>query len=361
VAEIEYDSVSKIYADGTQAVQDLDLEIEDGELMVLVGPSGCGKTTALRCLAGLEEITDGQIKIDDRIVNRVPSKDRNIAMVFQSYALYPHMTVFDNLAFGLKLLKTPKKEIRRRVDEAAKILNLDKLLDRKPKALSGGQRQRVALGRAIVREPAAFLMDEPLSNLDAKLRVQTRAEILRIQQRLGTTTVYVTHDQVEAMTMGDRIAVMKDGLLQQVGSPPELYTRPVNKFVAAFIGSPAMNFAMVRAEDGTLKMGSAKLELTGQRAKAASERKGRDLEIGFRPEDLQLANGAEGGGVRFPAKVEVVEYLGNQELLHADAEGNEIVALVPSDREVKVGQNVEFAIPTDKLHLFDPETEESLV
>jgi multiple sugar transport system ATP-binding protein len=212
-----------------------------------------------------------------------------------------------------------------------------------------------------VREPAAFLMDEPLSNLDAKLRVQTRAEILRIQQRLGTTTVYVTHDQVEAMTMGDRIAVMRDGLLQQVGPPPELYTRPVNKFVAAFIGSPAMNFAMVRAEDGALKLGSATLNLTGARAKAAADRKGRDLEIGFRPEDLEIANGSTDGGVRFPAKVDVVEYLGNQELLHADAEGNEIVALVPSEKQVKIGDNVEFTIPTEKLHLFDPETEESLV
>jgi multiple sugar transport system ATP-binding protein len=361
MASVTFDHVTKAYADDVIAVNDLDLLIKDGEFLVLVGPSGCGKTTALRCLAGLEEITAGQIKIDDRVVNRVPSKDRNIAMVFQSYALYPHMTVFNNLAFGLKLLKTPKQEIKRRVEEAAKILNLERFLDRKPKALSGGQRQRVALGRAIVREPAAFLMDEPLSNLDAKLRVQTRAEIARIQQRLGTTTVYVTHDQVEAMTMGDRIAVMRDGILQQVGSPPELYTRPVNKFVAAFIGSPAMNFAMVHADDGTLKMGSARLDLTGARAKAATERKGRELEIGFRPEDLQIANGAGDHDVRFPAKVEVVEYLGNQELLHADAEGNKVVALVPSDKEVKVGDNIEFSIPTNKLHLFDPETEESLV
>jgi multiple sugar transport system ATP-binding protein len=361
MATVTFDHVTKAYSDDTVAVNDLDLLIKDGEFLVLVGPSGCGKTTALRCLAGLEEITSGQIKIDERVVNRVASKDRNIAMVFQSYALYPHMTVFNNLAFGLKLLKTPKQEIKRRVEEAAKILNLERLLDRKPKALSGGQRQRVALGRAIVREPAAFLMDEPLSNLDAKLRVQTRAEILRIQQRLGTTTIYVTHDQVEAMTMGDRIAVMRDGLLQQVGSPPELYMRPVNKFVAAFIGSPAMNFAMVRAEDGTLKMGSARLDLTGARAKAASERKGRELEIGFRPEDLEIANGTPDGAVRFPATIEVVEYLGNQELLHADAEGNEILALVPSDKQLKVGENVEFAIPTEKLHLFDPETEESLV
>jgi multiple sugar transport system ATP-binding protein len=362
MATVTFDHMTKTYSDGVTGVHDLELLIKDSEFLVLVGPSGCGKTTALRCVAGLEQITSGAVKIGDRVVNRVPSKDRNIAMVFQSYALYPHMTVYDNLAFGLKLLKTPKDEIRRRVEEAAKILNLDHLLDRKPKALSGGQRQRVALGRAIVREPAAFLMDEPLSNLDAKLRVQTRAEILRIQQRLGTTTIYVTHDQVEAMTMGDRIAVMKDGYLQQVGSPPELYTQPVNKFVAAFIGSPAMNFGTARAEDGTLRLGSATLDLKGRRAQAAERRKGRDLEVGFRPEDLQLANGdVPGAAVRFPARVEVVEYLGNQDLLHADAEGNEIVALVPSERKVQIGDNVEFVVPQEKLHLFDPETEESLV
>jgi multiple sugar transport system ATP-binding protein len=361
MASVTFDHVTKAYADDVIAVNDLDLLIKDSEFLVLVGPSGCGKTTALRCLAGLEEITAGQIKIDERVVNRIPSKDRNIAMVFQSYALYPHMTVFNNLAFGLKLMKTPKQEIKRRVDEAARILNLERFLDRKPKALSGGQRQRVALGRAIVREPAAFLMDEPLSNLDAKLRVQTRAEILRIQQRLGTTTVYVTHDQVEAMTMGDRIAVMSEGVLQQIGPPPELYLHPVNKFVAAFIGSPAMNFAMVHAEDGKLKMGHHLLHLTGSRAKVASDRKGRQLEIGFRPEDLEIANGSGDGAVRFPAKVDVVEYLGNQELLHADAEGNEIVALVSSDKKVQIGDQIEFTIPTEKLHLFDPETEESLV
>ena len=361
MASVTFDHVTKAYADDAVAVNDLDLLIKDGEFLVLVGPSGCGKTTALRCLAGLEEITAGQIKIDERIVNRVPSKERNIAMVFQSYALYPHMTVFDNLAFGLKLLKTPKQEIRRRVEEAAKILDLERFLDRKPRALSGGQRQRVALGRAIVREPAAFLMDEPLSNLDAKLRVQTRAEISRIQQRLGTTTVYVTHDQVEAMTMGDRIAVMRDGILQQVGPPPELYEHPVNKFVAAFIGSPAMNFAKVHADQGKLKLGEQFLTLTGSRAKLAEQRHGKELEIGFRPEDLEIANGTGDGAVRFPATVDVVEYLGNQELLHADAEGNDIVALVSSERKVKVGDKVEFTIPNDKLHLFDPETEESLV
>ena len=362
MATVEFDHLTKAYADGTVAVRELDLDIADGEFLVLVGPSGCGKTTALRCLAGLEEITGGQIKIGDRVVNRVPSKDRDIEMVFQSYALYPHMTVYDNLAFGLKLLKTPKQEIKRRVEEAAKILNLDQLLDRKPRALSGGQRQRVALGRAIVREPSAFLMDEPLSNLDAKLRVQTRAEILRIQQRLGTTTIYVTHDQVEAMTMGDRIAVMKDGVLQQVGTPPQLYTSPVNVFVAAFIGSPAMNFATARADDGKLMLGSIELHLSGRPAQAAAERKGQDLLIGFRPEDMEIANGGPpDGAVRLPASVEVVEYLGNQELLHAQAEGNEVVALVSSERKVQVGDRVDFVIPQNKLHLFDPETEETLV
>jgi multiple sugar transport system ATP-binding protein len=360
MATVTYDHVTKAYADGTIAVNELDLLIKDGEFLVLVGPSGCGKTTALRCLAGLEEITSGQIKIDARVVNRVPSKDRNIAMVFQSYALYPHMTVFDNLAFGLKLLKTPKKEIKRRVDEAAKILNLENLLNRKPRALSGGQRQRVALGRAIVREPAAFLMDEPLSNLDAKLRVQTRAEILRLQRRLETTTLYVTHDQVEAMTMGDRIAVMNLGVLQQIGSPPELYDNPVNVFVAAFIGSPAMNFATAHAHDGALRLGETTLELSGRQAKAAAENRGRDLLIGFRPEDLLLDGMGGSHAVQIPAQIDVVEYLGHEELIHAQAEGHEIVALVPSEKKVQAGEKVAFTIPVEKLHVFDPETELNL-
>jgi multiple sugar transport system ATP-binding protein len=360
MATVTFDHVTKKYAADVTAVDDLNLEIEDGEFLVLVGPSGCGKTTALRCVAGLEDITSGLLRIGERVVNRVPSKDRNIAMVFQSYALYPHMTVFDNLAFGLKLLKTPKDEIKRRVNEAARVLDLDTLLNRKPKQLSGGQRQRVALGRAIVREPAAFLMDEPLSNLDAKLRVQTRAEILRLQQRLGVTTIYVTHDQVEAMTMGDRICVMNLGVLQQVGSPEELYQRPVNVFVAAFIGSPAMNFATAKSSNGALKLGDTTLDLTGRASRAAEQHKGKDLLIGFRPEDLELgaANGA--GTVRFPAKVEVVEYLGHEELIHSQAEGHEIVALVPSEKKVQPGDAVEFSIPSDKLHLFDPETEASL-
>jgi multiple sugar transport system ATP-binding protein len=360
VATVTLEHLTKKYADDTVAVNDLDLAIADGEFLVLVGPSGCGKTTALRCVAGLEEITSGRIKIGERVVNRVPSKDRNIAMVFQSYALYPHMSVYDNLAFGLKLLKTPKAEIRDRVHEAAKILDLERLLDRKPKALSGGQRQRVALGRAIVRHPAAFLMDEPLSNLDAKLRVQTRAEILRLQQRLGVTTIYVTHDQVEAMTMGDRIAVMSNGVLQQVGTPPQLYDRPVNVFVAAFIGSPAMNFVTATAQDGTHNLGTVPLELSGRYGRALEERRGKSVLVGFRPEDLELVGSSGSGSLRIPAKVDVVEYLGHEELLHSQSEGNEIVALVPSDRRVQVGDSIEFAIAEGKLHLFDPETEERL-
>jgi len=362
MATVTFDHMYKKYGEDVIAVNDLNLEIKDGEFLVLVGPSGCGKTTALRCVAGLEDISDGRLLIGDRVVNNVAPKDRDIAMVFQSYALYPHMTVYDNLAFGLKLRKFKKADIDKRVKEAAGILGLERFLDRKPKALSGGQRQRVALGRAIVREPSVFLMDEPLSNLDAKLRVQTRAEIARLHQRLGTTTVYVTHDQVEAMTMGDRIAVMRDGLLQQVGSPQDLYDHPVNIFVAGFIGSPSMNFATATAEGKDLMLGGAKLELTGEPAKAAEQRPdGANVLIGFRPEHIELANGQESSAVKFPAKVDVVEYLGNEELIHAQAEGNEIVALLPSDRKVNVGDSVQLAVPMDKLHIFDPESEKTLV
>ncbi|MEP6469961.1 MAG: sn-glycerol-3-phosphate ABC transporter ATP-binding protein UgpC [Chloroflexota bacterium] len=362
MATVTFDHVYKRYSPDVVAVNDLNIEIADGEFLVLVGPSGCGKTTALRCVAGLETISEGNLRIGDRVVNDVAPKDRDIAMVFQSYALYPHMSVYDNLAFGLKLRKTPKADIERRVKEAAGILGLDRFLDRKPKALSGGQRQRVALGRAIVREPSVFLMDEPLSNLDAKLRVQTRAEIARLHQRLKTTTVYVTHDQVEAMTMGDRIAVMKDGLLQQVGTPQELYDGPLNVFVAGFIGSPAMNFATVKAAEGeALMLGNAKLVLSGKAAAAVAARPpGADLLIGFRPEHLDVTDG-RGEVVKIPASVDVVEYLGNEELIHAQAEGNEIVALIPSDRNVKSGQQIELSVPIDKLHVFDPETEQSLV
>jgi multiple sugar transport system ATP-binding protein len=360
MATVSFDHVTKAFSDDVVAVDDLSIEIPDGEFLVLVGPSGCGKTTALRCLAGLEDITEGEIRIEDRVVNHLPPKERNIAMVFQSYALYPHMTVADNLGFSLKLAKMPKGEIKERVEEAARILDLEPFLKRKPRALSGGQRQRVALGRAIVRHPSVFLMDEPLSNLDAKLRVQTRAEILRLQQRLGVTTIYVTHDQVEAMTMGDRIAVMSKGVLQQIGTPPELYDNPRNVFVAAFIGSPAMNFATATVSDGALKVGGMTLALSGRPAKAAERRKGKDVLIGFRPEDLQLNGDAGSGAVRIPAKVDVVEYLGHEELLHAHAEGHEIVALVPSDKRVRMGAEVEFSVPNEKLQVFDPETEENL-
>ncbi len=360
MATVTFDHLYKRYSSEVVAVNDLNLEVADGEFLVLVGPSGCGKTTALRCIAGLESISDGELRIGDRVVNDVAPKDRDIAMVFQSYALYPHMTVYDNLAFGLKLRKMDKAEIDRRVQEGAAILGLEKFLDRKPRALSGGQRQRVALGRAIVREPSVFLMDEPLSNLDAKLRVQTRAEIARLHQRLGTTIIYVTHDQVEAMTMGDRIAVMKDGVLQQVGTPQELYDHPQNVFVAGFIGSPSMNFATTRTEGTDLMLGSAKLALSGSVAKAASERpKGSEVLIGFRPEHLDVANG-QADSVRIPAQVDVVEYLGNEELIHGQAEGNEIVALISSDRKVRAGDQIELSVPVDKLHVFDPETELSL-
>src|SRR6188472_230053 len=296
MAEIAYDSVSKIYPDGTQAVHDLELEIRDAELMVLVGPSGCGKTTALRMLAGLEEISEGEIRIGDRIVNDLTPRDRDIAMVFQSYALYPHMTVADNLAFGLKLRKLPKNEVKERVQRAARILQIEEFLKRKPRALSGGQRQRVAMGRAIVREPQAYLMDEPLSNLDAKLRVQMRAEIHQLQRRLGVTTIYVTHDQVEAMTMGDRVAVMNAGHLQQVDTPQVLYDQPVNEFVAGFIGSPSINLveAQLARSNGHLEVAIGDHRLTVDDGMARSRSGiadyiGRSVILGIRPESFEDA------------------------------------------------------------------------
>jgi multiple sugar transport system ATP-binding protein len=362
IATVTFDHVVKRYAGDVLAVNDLNLAINDGEFLVLVGPSGCGKTTALRCVAGLESISDGKLLIGDRVVNDVAPKDRDIAMVFQSYALYPHMSVYDNLAFGLKLRKMPKADIENRVRSAAGILGLEPYLDRKPKALSGGQRQRVALGRAIVRDPQVFLMDEPLSNLDAKLRVETRAEILRLHQRLGATIVYVTHDQVEAMTMGDRIAVMKDGVLQQVGTPQELYDHPANRFVAGFIGSPSMNFASVRAAGGALMMGDVRLNLTGRMAEAvANHPANAELTLGFRPEHLKLGAGAPADAVTIPASVDVVEYLGDQELLHAKTAGLEIIAIVASDNRVKPGDNVNFWLSPDKLHMFDSQSEAALV
>jgi len=335
MASVTYDHVTKAFGD-TKAVNDLALDIQDGEFMVLVGPSGCGKTTALRMLAGLEKVSDGRILIGDRVVNNVAPQHRDIAMVFQSYALYPHMTVFDNLAFGLRNQKIPKKDIDQRVRRAAEILDLDPLIKRKPKQLSGGQRQRVALGRAIVREPAAFLMDEPLSNLDAKLRVQTRAEILKLQNTLGTTTIYVTHDQVEAMTMGHRIAVMSFGVLQQVGSPEEVYTDPVNVFVAGFIGSPAMNLVPAPLLDGA---------------------GGQDRIAGFRPEHIDLGNGRH-DTIAFRARVDVVEYLGDEQLVHMTRNGTTLQAKLPVEEKLGLGDEVEFSVPRDKLLLFDAQTQD---
>jgi multiple sugar transport system ATP-binding protein len=358
MATVTFENVNKMYGD-FHAVSDLNLEIGDGEFMVLVGPSGCGKTTSLRMIAGLEEISTGTLRIGDRVVNDVPPKDRDIAMVFQSYALYPHMSVRENLAFGLKLRKVPKADIERRVKEAAETIQLDKLLDRKPKELSGGQRQRVALGRAIVREPAVFLMDEPLSNLDAKLRVQTRAEIARLHQRLKTTVVYVTHDQVEAMTMGSRIAVMNEGVLQQVGTPQTLYDTPINRFVAGFIGSPSMNFV-----DVTLDTSSGSPRLVGandwsiplpKQYKDAAVVPGRSLVAGFRPEHLDIGDATSDVGA-FRARADVVEYLGNEELLHLNAADKDIVAIVDSEHRVRPGDIVSLVLPLTKVHLFDAET-----
>jgi multiple sugar transport system ATP-binding protein len=360
MATVTFDHVTKQFGE-VVAVNDLNLEIHDGEFMVLVGPSGCGKTTSLRMIAGLEEITSGELRIGDRVVNNIAPKDRDIAMVFQSYALYPHMTVRDNLAFGLKLRKVPKADIEKRVNEAAGILDLGKLLERKPKELSGGQRQRVALGRAIVREPAVFLMDEPLSNLDAKLRVQTRAEIARLHQRLGVTTVYVTHDQVEAMTMGQRIAVMSEALLQQVGTPQELYDHPANRFVAGFIGSPAMNFVDVTVEgtgDGAvLKADRVEVPLPARFRDAVGPTTGRKLVLGVRPEHFELANGRAG---MITTQADVVEYLGNEELIHADVAGNDAVLLLSSDNRIRPGDALSLTANPDKIHLFDPESTASL-
>jgi multiple sugar transport system ATP-binding protein len=333
MASVSYESVSKVF-DGTPAVNELSLEVGDGEFMVLVGPSGCGKSTALRMLAGLEEVTKGRILIGDRVVNNVAPASRDVAMVFQSYALYPHMTVYDNLAFGLRNTGVPKREIEERVRRAAEVLQMADLIKRKPKQLSGGQRQRVALGRAIVREPKAFLMDEPLSNLDAKLRVETRAEILKLQQRLGTTTIYVTHDQVEAMTMGDRIAVMRSGVLQQVGTPEELYENPRNVFVAGFIGSPAMNLVPANVVDGG---GAGRL-------------------VGFRPEHVRP--GQRGDGLVFDARVEVVEYLGDEWLVHLARNDTPLLAKLPVDEHVQTGSTETFTVPRERVLTFDAETEE---
>jgi multiple sugar transport system ATP-binding protein len=317
VAEIVLDNVTKRFPDGALAVDKINLDVADGEFVILVGPSGCGKSTTLNMIAGLEDITEGELRIGGKVVNNMTPKDRDIAMVFQSYALYPHMTVRQNMGFALKLAKTPQNVINEKVEEAARILDLTQHLDRKPANLSGGQRQRVAMGRAIVRDPSAFLMDEPLSNLDAKLRVQMRTEVSRIQRRLGTTMVYVTHDQVEAMTLGDRVAVMRNGMLQQVASPEELYERPVNLFVAGFIGSPSMNFLAGTLEEGALRTGFGNLPISGSvRQAMAGSGAGRDVIVGIRPEDFEdpalVSDDIRGSGITFPTSIDVVESLGSE-------------------------------------------------
>jgi len=401
VAGVVFDEVTKVYADGTKAVDSLDLDIADGEFMVLVGPSGCGKTTALRMVAGLEEISGGVVRIGDRVVNHVPSRDRDIAMVFQSYALYPHLSVYDNIAFGLRVKKMPKEEIDRRVQGAAEVLGLEPFLKRKPRALSGGQRQRVAMGRAIVREPAAFLMDEPLSNLDAKLRVQMRAEVSRLQRDLGTTTLYVTHDQVEAMTMGDRVAVMRKGEVQQVADPQTLYDRPVNLFVGGFIGSPAMNMieaTITRSNEGlAADVGKQHLSLDEsllEQRPALRGYEGRKVILGIRPEELEEVSLEPDTppGHRLRGVVELREALGSELMVHFTVEGTRealtedvkelaedagappggppafegtragalLVGRFGARASVEDGKPVEVAVDTRALHFFDEETSKGI-
>jgi multiple sugar transport system ATP-binding protein len=362
MASVTYQQVTKRFGD-VIAVNELTIHIEDGEFLVFVGPSGCGKTTALRLLAGLEEITSGNIYIGDRLVNDVPPKDRDIAMVFQSYALYPHMTVYDNMAFGLRLRKVPKKEIDRRVREAARILGIENLLDRKPKQLSGGQRQRVAVGRAIVREPAVFLMDEPLSNLDAKLRVQARAELSKLHQRLGTTFIYVTHDQVEAMTMGTRIAVLNAGVLQQVDTPQNLYDYPINVFVAGFIGSPAMNFfnATLVERDGQVYVdtGDFLLPIPENRQGTYRPYLGREIVFGIRPEDVHDPDFAPPAihGAPVEARVAVTELMGNEIIVYLDTARYEFLGRFDPRATVRVGQTRQVIFNMDRMHIFDRQSE----
>jgi multiple sugar transport system ATP-binding protein len=358
MAQVVLKDLNKKY-DEVHAVKDVNLHIRDKEFVVLVGPSGCGKSTTLRMVAGLEEITAGEIAIGDRVVNDLPPKDRDIAMVFQNYALYPHMTVYDNMAFGLKMRKFPKAEIEKRVQDAADILGIRELLKRKPRQLSGGQRQRVAVGRAIVRHPQVFLFDEPLSNLDAKLRVQMRVELKRLHDRLETTAIYVTHDQVEAMTLGDRVVVMKDGWIQQVGEPLELYGKPANKFVAGFIGSPAMNFAEVTVseEGGQVFVTNPGLRAAVGPARAERMRayKGQTVTLGVRPEDMHIAAGE--GRTGFDALVEVVEPLGSEILLDVKIGSAVMVARVEPTVRAKVHEKIRLNVEPDRLHFFDGKTE----
>ncbi|MDO4519707.1 MAG: sn-glycerol-3-phosphate ABC transporter ATP-binding protein UgpC [Eubacteriales bacterium] len=361
MASLSLQHINKTYPNGFEAVKDFNLEIQDKEFIIFVGPSGCGKSTTLRMVAGLEEITSGTLKIGDRVVNDVEPKDRDIAMVFQNYALYPHMTVYDNMAFGLKLRKVPKAEIDKAVREAARILDLEKLLDRKPKALSGGQRQRVAMGRAIVRDPAVFLMDEPLSNLDAKLRVQMRTEISKIHQRLGATIIYVTHDQTEAMTLGTRIVVMKDGIVQQIDTPQNLYQKPQNLFVAGFVGSPQMNFldAEIAAENGKLvaKVAGYTLPIPADKATALNDGGyvGKTVVLGIRPENItDAANGA------MTSTVNVYELLGAEVFLYFNVGDTQVTARVNPHTTAKAGASINFDFDMDKAHFFDKETEKTI-
>ena len=368
MADLKLKNIYKVYPGNVTAVKDFNLDIEDKEFLVLVGPSGCGKSTTLRMIAGLEEISSGELYIGGKLVNDVAPKDRDIAMVFQNYALYPHMTVYDNMAFGLKLRKTPKADIEKRVREAARILDIEHLLDRKPKALSGGQRQRVALGRAIVREPKVFLMDEPLSNLDAKLRVQMRTEISKLHKRLGTTFIYVTHDQTEAMTMGSRIVVMKDGLIQQVESPQYIYDHPANLFVAGFIGSPQMNFidSKIAEKDGKLyvEFDGSSLPISEDKAAIIKEKgyAGKEVIFGIRPENLHDEESflSEHPEYVVPAKVEVTELMGSETYLYMKVADTDVIARVDSSSRAKAEEAIKLGFDMTKIHMFDKETELSI-
>jgi multiple sugar transport system ATP-binding protein len=360
MATVELKNIVKVYDGNVKAVDNCNITVEDQEFVVLVGPSGCGKTTTLRMVAGLEDITEGDLLIDGKKMNDIPPKDRDIAMVFQNYALYPHMSVFDNMAFGLKIRKYPKEEIKQRVAEAAQILDIEELLERKPKALSGGQRQRVAVGRAIVRKPKVFLFDEPLSNLDAKLRVQMRAEISGLHTRLEATMIYVTHDQVEAMTMADKIVVMKGGIIQQIGSPLTLYNEPANRFVAGFIGSPPMNFMTVKVtvEGGKVMVdeGSFKLEILGRYKEALKAYEGKDVIFGIRPEDLVYDADGKMDNV-FDSNVTVVEPLGAEIHLYVETKKHTMIAKVAPDHSFHVGDVTKFSVDMEKIVFFDAETE----
>ena len=371
MATVTLKNINKVYDGNVHAVVDFNLNVKDREFIVFVGPSGCGKTTTLRMIAGLEDITSGELRIDDDVMNDVPPKDRNIAMVFQSYALYPHMTVYDNMAFGLKLRKFGREEIDRRVQEAAEILGLKALLQRRPKALSGGQRQRVALGRAIVRDAKVFLMDEPLSNLDAKLRVQMRTEIIKITERLGITTIYVTHDQIEAMTMASRIVVMKDGFIQQIGTPKDIYDFPNNKFVGGFIGTPAMNFVEGKiTEDGYFvcgdhKVGTTKLKIPAGKFKILEDQHyiDKDIILGIRPEDLHDDNNVAGAypESKVLLKVEVSELLGAETLIYVTMNTQPLTAKVNARVDIRPRDEIELTFDMNKCHFFDPETELRIV